>query len=380
MWVTSGSRSRCPPLKQNNSPYQLQGALLHSWPCSDLSVIQSHRNYYAVHVFSQSVHTPRHFRRCRWLMYSPKSSASCRSRASAPSTGRGTAQGSSLVSWSYPCSPPRRWNPEGSSPWCHPGPPGMWEEVARDVVVGCGHPGTFVRKELRTAWAPAAALKKPFWSLSSYPHVKCPSSNCDVLTRKQNFTDGAERETTITRGVKDATTLVIRSQKRTDLKWTKLKVLSDRFSAYISELWTVYLAVTTQALLDQAHKPERQHSCHALVFYSNFPPLCVRPANRRSGAGLRAWSSVADWPPSFFFFLIYRGKKCPCVGSFDPRSFIWCGGFYMPISHSITNLWSENMHLVTHLSENQVGGKNKTQSKLMQSCNNIWLKKRNQVK
>ena len=134
------------------------------------------------------------------------------------------------------------------------------------------------------------------------------------------------------------------------------------------------LSCTTQALLDQAHKPERQHSCHALVFYSNFPPLCVRPANHRSGAGLRAWSSVADCL-LFFFFLIYRGKKCPCVGSFDPRSFIWCGGFY----------WPWNAHFPFHrkfmkweyascytLAWKSTGEKNKTSSKLAQSSNDIW--------
>lgn len=140
-----------------------------------------------VHVYSQSVHTLRDCRRCRWLMYSPKSSASCRSRASAPNTDRGTGQGSSLVSWSYPCSPPPRWNPEGSSPWCHPGPPGMWEEVVSVVVVGCGHPGTSVRKALRTASAPAPALMKPFWSLSSYPRFRCPSSKRNVSWGKRKF-------------------------------------------------------------------------------------------------------------------------------------------------------------------------------------------------
>lgn len=134
--------------------------LLLSWTCSGLLI--------TLYMCILMVHTQRRFRRCRWLRYFPKSSASCRSRASAPSTGRGTAPGSSPVSWSYPCSPPRRWNPEGSSPWCHPGPPGMWEEVVRVAVVGCGHPGTSVRTELRTASAPAPALMKSFWSMSSF--------------------------------------------------------------------------------------------------------------------------------------------------------------------------------------------------------------------
>lgn len=51
----------------------------------------------------------------------------------------------------------------------------------------------------------------------------------------------------------------------------------------------------------------------------------------------------------------------------------------MPISHSTTNLWSENMYLVTHLSQNQVGTK-QNDSKLTQSSDNICLKTRIQVK
>lgn len=131
-----------------------------SWPVGAENTLQCS---------SVVVPTPQDSRRCRWLTYSPKSSASCRSRASAPSTDTETARGFSLVSWSYPCCPPRRWNPEGSSPWCHPAPHGMSEEGVRAAVAGCGHRGTSVRKELRTASGPAAALMKPFWSLSSYP-------------------------------------------------------------------------------------------------------------------------------------------------------------------------------------------------------------------
>lgn len=65
------------------------------------------------------------------------------------------------------------------------------------------------------------------------------------------------------------------------------------------------------------HKLERQHSCHAPVFYSNFPPLCVRPANQQERGRTQGMIKCGRLPP----FLIYRGKKCPCLGSFDPRSF-----------------------------------------------------------
>lgn len=127
-------------------------------------------------------------------MYFPKSSASCRSRASAPSTGTATARGSWLVSWSYPCSPPLRWNPEGSSPWCHRAPLGASEEAVGVVVAGCGHPGTSVRTELQhTASAPAAALMKPFRSLSSYPSVRCPSSRRSVFVRETRCYWGSSR-------------------------------------------------------------------------------------------------------------------------------------------------------------------------------------------
>lgn len=135
---------------------------------------------------------------------------------------------------------------------------------------------------------------------------------------------------------------------------------------------SVYVVQLKRCCMDQARKLERQHSCHALVFYSNFPPLCVRPANRRSGAGLGAWSSVADCPP--LPLLIYRGEKNVHAlvllirdVLFDVVAFI---GLEMPISHSTTNLWSENTHLVTHLPENQVGKKKqnmiKTQAGLQQ--------------
>lgn len=121
-----------------------------------------------------------------------------------------------------------------------------------------------------------------------------------LVGEAQNFTDGVEEETTITHGLKDARILVIRSQKRINVMSVKLKKkkLSLKSSVINHSLPPNSLDIfqnlfenlsgTVQALLDEAHKPERQHSCHALVFYSNFPPLCVPPANRRSGAGLGA--------------------------------------------------------------------------------------------
>lgn len=139
------------------------GVTLHRWPCSDLTWLLTVLPTWGIVL----VRTPQDSRRCRWLTCSPKSSASCRSRASAPSTGTGTARGSSPASWSYPCSPPPLWNPEGSSPWSRSGPLGAWEEVVRVAVAGCGHPGTSVRKERRTASAPAAEPRKAFGSLSS---------------------------------------------------------------------------------------------------------------------------------------------------------------------------------------------------------------------
>lgn len=165
--------------------------------------------YHIITLYSQSLHTPQDSHRCRWLMYSPKSSASCRSRASAPSTGTGTAPGSWPVSWSYPCSPPRRWNPEGSSPWCPPGRLGMWEEVVSVLVVGCGHRGTSVRKVLRTASAPAAAPMKAFWSLSSYPGCDVLSPKRSVCSKKKKTSRQMEliKETTVLHGLKDATAL-----------------------------------------------------------------------------------------------------------------------------------------------------------------------------
>lgn len=66
-------------------------------------------------------------------------------------------------------------------------------------------------------------------------------------------------------------------------------------------------------------------------------------------------------PPPFF--LIYRGEKNVHALVLlirelllDVVAFI---GLEMPISHSATNLWSENTHLVTHLPENQVQRKTK---------------------
>ena len=146
------------------------------------------------------------------------------------------------------------------------------------------------------------------------------------------------------------------------LKWTKHKsslAIDHCDTVKISECSEIQtykecshnsapLSRLTEAPLNQAHKLERQHYCHALVFYSNFPPLCVRPANRKSGAGLGAWSSVADYPP----FLIYWGEKNVHAMVllirnvlFDVVVFI---GLEMPISHSTTNLRSENTHPVTH--------------------------------
>jgi len=176
-WMTSSTG--CPRWsKRTTAPLLLQ---LH---CCSWAWRPHHMMDHADHVFSKLVHTLQDFHRCRWPTRSLKGSASCRGRASAQSTGRGTAQGSSLESWSYPCSPPRRWNPEGSSRWYHPDPPGMWEEVVSVVVVGCGHPETSVRKELRTASAPAPALMKPFWSMSSSPAVRCSFFKCNVWSGK----------------------------------------------------------------------------------------------------------------------------------------------------------------------------------------------------
>ena len=112
-----------------------------------------------------------------------------------------------------------------------------------------------------------------------------------------------------------------------------------------------------------------------LYFIQTFPPcVSVQPitgAGQDSGHD-QAWQTASFF---FFFFLIYRGKKCPCVGSFDPRSFIWCGGFY----------WPWNAHFPFHrkfmkweyascytLAWKSTGEKNKTSSKLAQSSNDIW--------
>lgn len=93
-----------------------------------------------------------------------------------------------------------------------------------------------------------------------------------------------------------------------------------------------------------------------LYFIQTFPPcVSVQPiaaAGQDSGHD-QAWQTTP--------FLIYRGKKNVQAlvllirdVLFDVVAFI---GLEMFISHSTTNLWSENTHLVTHFPENQVGKK-----------------------
>lgn len=135
-------------------------------------------------LYCELLHTRRDSRRCRWLTCSPESSASCRGQAFVPSTGIRTARGSSPGSWSYPCSPPLRWSPEGNSPSCRPGPPGELEEAASGAAAGCGRPGISAHRERRTASTHVetvpAAVMETFSRLSS-----------QVLQQRQQQRSGA---------------------------------------------------------------------------------------------------------------------------------------------------------------------------------------------
>lgn len=115
--------------------------------------------------------------------------------------------------------------------------------------------------------------------------------------------------------------------------------------------------------------------CSCILF--KLSPLVCPSSQSQERGRTQGMIKRGRLPPFFFFFffLIYRGKKCPCVGSFDPRSFIWCGGFY----------WPWNSHFPFHrkfmkwecascytLAWKSTGEKNKTSSKLMQRSNDIW--------
>lgn len=107
---------------------------------------------------------------------------------------------------------------------------------------------------------------------------------------------------------------------------TNLKVPFDKLSAYISEPLTGCQSVCQVQLKRYWTKRTSLYDntrAMLLYFIQTFPPCVsfqpIAGTGQDSGHD-QAWQTYP--PPHPLLFLIYRGKKCPCVGSFDPRSFI----------------------------------------------------------